>query len=251
MPEKYSVSVADATIEYEVVHSARRKKTIELKVDMRGAVVVRAPAGASAEAVRDFVLAKSSWVLRKQQAALQAPARPSAGTRLVSGEMLPFLGRDLCLSVQPTADRSPPSVQREEDRLLVCMPCMPLDTHDDDRYEHTRSVIVEWYRARADFCFNSCVDEWLPKLWDGPRPRVIVSNARRQWGSCSHDGTLRITWRAMMLELQLVEMIVVHELAHLSVKNHSEHFYALMGKAMPDHRQRRALLKNVAWTLPL
>ena len=55
----------------------------------------------------------------------------------------------------------------------------------------------------------------------------------------------------MMLEPTLTEYIVVHELAHLTVKNHSSNFWGLVSKTMPDAQQRRQRLREARRTLPL
>ena len=80
---------------------------------------------------------------------------------------------------------------------------------------------------------------------------MLIRDQRRRWGSCASDGTLRFSWRGMMLEPALIEYIVVHELAHLTVKNHSPDFWKLVTSAMPDVQQRRKRLREVSRTLPL
>ena len=71
------------------------------------------------------------------------------------------------------------------------------------------------------------------------------------WGSCAPDGTLRFNWRAVMLNPSLIEYVVVHELAHLTHRNHSVNFWDLMSKAMPDAKQRRQQLRDEGHRLPL
>ena len=83
------------------------------------------------------------------------------------------------------------------------------------------------------------------------KSRVLIRNQRRRWGSCASDGTLRINWRIIMLEPPLIEYIVVHELAHLSVRNHSPDFKKLMSSVLPDFRDRQKRLGQVEGILPL
>ena len=95
------------------------------------------------------------------------------------------------------------------------------------------------------------MERWWPRLGHGDWPRVLIRDQRRRWGSCAPDGTLRFNWRAMMLEPALVEYIVVHELAHLSIKNHGPDFWGLVVRAMPDAQQRRQRLREAGHLLPL
>ena len=65
------------------------------------------------------------------------------------------------------------------------------------------------------------------------------------------DGTLRFNWRTVMLRPLLIDYIVVHELAHLEVRNHSKDFWALVSEKMPDAQLRRRRLREEGRTLPL
>ena len=85
----------------------------------------------------------------------------------------------------------------------------------------------------------------------GERSRVLVRDQRQRWGSCAPDGTLRFNWRATMLPPALIEYVVVHELAHLTHRNHSTDFWGLVSEAMPDAQQRRQRLREAGRTLPL
>ena len=79
----------------------------------------------------------------------------------------------------------------------------------------------------------------------------MIGDQRSRWASCAADGTLRFSWRVMTLEPDLIDYIVVHELAHLSVRNHSPAFWAVVAQVMPDAKARRARLRAATRTLPL
>ena len=127
----------------------------------------------------------------------------------------------------------------------------PSGFDDDARFELTRIALVTWYRDRASEYLSEAVDRWWPKLGRGTRSRILIGDQRSRWGSCAADGTLRFSWRAMMLEPMLIELIVVHELAHLSVRNHSADFWDVVEGALPDVSVRRKRLREAGRTLPL
>ena len=114
-----------------------------------------------------------------------------------------------------------------------------------------RRAIVRWYRVRAGVRLPAGVKRWWSRLGRGEEPRVLIRDQRQRWASCSPDGTLRFNWRAMMLEPALIEYVVVHELAHLTVKSHSPEFWGLVSSALPDAQERRRRLREVGRTLPL
>ena len=88
------------------------------------------------------------------------------------------------------------------------------------------------------------------RLGKGEKSRILIRDHRSYWGSCSHDGTLRFNWRVVMLEPALIEYLLVHELAHLEVRNHSADFWNLVARFLPDAKQRRRRLREAGRALP-
>ena len=73
---------------------------------------------------------------------------------------------------------------------------------------------------------------------------VKITSARTRFGSCSMKNSLCFSWRLMQYPPEAVDYVVVHELAHIRHKNHGKLFYETIAAIMPDHRARRALLKQ-------
>ena len=86
---------------------------------------------------------------------------------------------------------------------------------------------------------------------EGNKPQIIIGNQKTLWGSCAADGTLRFNWRLVMMSPTLMEYVVVHELAHLKVRNHSAAFWKVVNRALPDATQRRQELRETGRSLPL
>ena len=242
MSERSSVRFGDTTIEYEVRRSERRKKTVQITVD-GGGVQVAAPTKTPESELRAMVRKRALWILsHASDEMLEATPK-----RFVSGETLPYLGRNVRLIVESTDIRSP-RVRFDHWRFRVAV---PQTLEGDQRYEPIRRSIVGWYRQRASERLPDVVQRWWPRLGRGEESLILVRDQRQRWGSCSPDGTLRFNWRAMMLKPALIEYVVVHELAHLTHRNHSTDFWGLLSMAMPDAQQRRKSLKEAGRTLPL
>ncbi len=237
-----SIRFEGTTIEYEFRHSKRRKKTVQITIDGRG-VKVAAPSSTPESELQAIVRKRAPWILRyRSQALLETPPK-----RFVSGETMPYLGRNVPLVVEDT-DLPWAAVRFDHWRFRVAA---PHSLTEGERREGVRRALVEWYQARAVARLEASVERWRRRLGHEARPRVLVRDQRRRWGSCAPDGTLRFNWRAVMLEPALMEYIAVHELAHLKVKNHSPDFWELVAKALPDLQRRRRRLREAGRALPL
>ena len=242
MAEIGQVKFGDATIEYEVQRSERRKKTVQITMD-GGRVLVAAPSDTPDSNLEAIVRKRAPWILRQvPDSGLQASKR-----RFVSGETIPYLGRNVRLIVEPS-DGSMPEVRFDHWSFRISVP-ERLD--EPNRYDETRKVVVQWYRRQASQRLPRTVELWRKRMgWPGAL-EVLVRDQRQRWGSCAPDGTLRFNWRVVMLEQPLIEYVVVHELAHLKVSSHSAEFWALVSSLLPDAQQRRQLLLEAGKTIRL
>ena len=242
MTEPGRIRFGNTTIDYEVRRSDRRKKTVQITVD-GGGVQVAAPMTTPDSELRAIVRKRAPWILSHASGEM-LEALPK---RFVSGETLPYLGRNVRMVVE-AADVRSTQVRFDHWRFRVAA---PKTLNSNERYEPIRRAVVGWYRDRAAERLPEVVERWWPRLGRGEMPKILVRDQRQRWGSCAPDGTLRFNWRAMMLKPALIEYVVAHELAHLTHRGHSTDFWALLSKAMPDAQQRRNRLREAGRTLPL
>ena len=236
------VSFEGMTIEYRVRRSPRRKKTIEFSLTPDG-LLVSAPARASYALIRSIVLRRAPQILK-----LMADS-PHGGWPLSfsTGDSLPYLGRDIEIFVEDGVTSSTQVCLREGAFHLSVRPTLIRN----ERQDSIRQTFAAWYRARAQEHIPALVDDWSDRMGLNRKLRVLIGNQRSRWGSCSSDGTLRFSWRTMMLPPDVVEYIVVHELSHLSVMGHSPKFWNVVARVLPDVQRRRKLLRETGTALPL
>lgn len=73
---------------------------------------------------------------------------------------------------------------------------------------------------------------------------ITITGARTRFGSCSAKNRLSFSWRLMSYPEAAIDYVVVHELAHIRHKNHSAAFHAFVASVLPDHLERRKLLRE-------
>ena len=74
--------------------------------------------------------------------------------------------------------------------------------------------------------------------------RIRIGGQRTLWGSCSARGTLSFNWRLVLAPPKVVDYVVVHELCHLLIPNHSQSFWSLVERHRPGWREQRAWLRE-------
>jgi hypothetical protein len=246
--EQRAVVVSGARIEYSLVRSRRRKRTLQLTFDVSEGVVVRAPMKASQKYVEDFVRGRAPWITRVRG---HTPGSDGSIEELrrrefVTGESLLYLGRELALVVNEGRVRTP-SVRLGRGTLRVTAP-RGLD--GEERRDALSSAIETWYRERGQEYIEARATRWAPFVGHTPY-RVLVRDQKTRWGSCAPDGTLRFNWRLMMAEPKLIDYVVVHELVHLAVRDHSQRFWDRVAAVLPAYASLRAGLREAAPYLAL
>lgn len=73
--------------------------------------------------------------------------------------------------------------------------------------------------------------------------RITIREQKSRWGSCSNKGNLNFNWQLVRIPSELLDYVVVHELAHREEMNHSAKFWAVVEKELPDYRERRKKLR--------
>jgi len=79
--------------------------------------------------------------------------------------------------------------------------------------------------------------------------RVAIRDQRRCWGSCSSKGNLNFSYKLLFLPPCLRDYIIVHELCHLKVLNHSSDFWTQVESRMPNYIERMKLLRTLEKTI--
>ena len=237
-----SVEIDGTVIRYTVVRSARRKKTVAITIDRDRAVVVAAPLKTRNADIEEIVTKRAGWILRKLQ---EENPRPQP-RQLVSGESLYYLGRAVPIHVQTTFGPTP-SVKLEDWSFRIECPGY---LEGKERQTALREALMGWYWTRAGEAIRQAVERWQPKV-DRKPARIALGNQKSLWGSCSSKGNLRFNWRIVMAPPELIDYVVVHELCHLVVANHSSKFWEQVEHLIPDYTQRRLDLRKLEPMLTL
>lgn len=224
----HRIRLHNEEIHYQLRRSPRRR-SIGLRISPSG-LTVSVPARLSQRAWETVLTEKSAWILAKLE---QVRAQVAHAFLWQSGQILPFLGSPIELAVERGGARAKPQL---EDGILRAF----LPEISDACALQTR--VLQWYRREALSFFQHRVTIYARQL-GVTVSSLRLSNARTRWGSCAHDGSIRLNWRLIKAPPAIIDYVVAHELAHRVEMNHSPAFWRTVAQLCPDYPDLRAALK--------
>ena len=217
----------------ELIRSKR--KTVGLYIDRDGRLIVRAPRHAPRALIDAFVQEKEAWILEKQTLARRM-AEQNQPRQFKDGETFLYLGESYPLAI----------VDRQA-KPLVFNAGFHLRR---DTQPRAAELFEAWYRGQARQVIGERI-AWYTARYSFQYKLIRISGARNRWGSNSTTGTLSFTWRLVMAPLEMIDYVVVHELVHTRVRNHSPAYWAALAEIMPDYKLRRDWFHKNGHTLTL
>lgn len=224
-------------MEVRYAFARSRRRTIGFQVGPQG-LSVRAPLRTPLYVVDAALQEKSAWIVRKlQEAATRPHPQHPVAMRWADGMELPYLGRSVMLRMDRRQPRSAaPIWDAATDTLWL-----PLGA--DAAPAQLQRAMQRWMQEQALALFRQRLAHFAPLLgvrWSSLR----LSNARTRWGSAKSDGTVRLHWRLLQFRPEVIDYVVVHELSHLRVMDHSPAFWAIVESVLPAYAALRRELKQ-------
>ena len=108
--------------------------------------------------------------------------------------------------------------------------------------EFSQAEIKEYRKEARKLLLQKA--EYFGRLMEVSHGRITIKDQRTCWGSCSARGNLNFNWRLILMPEEILDYVVVHELAHLKQLNHSPKFWSIVGEILPDYKVRRKWLKE-------
>ena len=101
--------------------------------------------------------------------------------------------------------------------------------------KNIKSLYEEWLLEKAHFIFEQKTKACCIELGIKP-PQVIIKNLKNRWGSATKDNVINLNVNLLKAPDSVIAYIILHELCHLKIKEHSHHFWDLLHKFMPDYQ---------------
>ena len=201
-------------LNYHLIRSKRRRKTISLHIKEDGRIVVSTPYYTPKWEIEKFIQEKQLWIFTKISE--KKKQVKEAEKTFSSGERFLYLGEWYPLEIHELDQKGPP-LRLSFGRFIL----------SKDHTEGARDLFIQWYKREAKEKIAGRMEYYSHRLHLFPKA-IRITNARSRWGSCSRDNRLSFSWRMIMASLTVIDYILIHELIHIREKNHSRRFWTTL-----------------------
>ena len=225
-------------IRFDVVQS-KRIKTSEVIVEPYR-VLVRSPYSKSLQEIDSIVQRKASWIVKKQNEYEQIKNQTKRPT-FAPDSRLPYLGNLLPLRIINRHQSN--KFRFINGEFIVTLRSSKLDK------KRVKSLYESWLSDKAPKILFPIVRKYSRVLRVKPRS-VKIKNLRARWGSATKNNILNLNVYLIKAPENVISYIVLHELCHFKIRDHSDHFWDLVSTHMPDYKDKADWLsKNFMNTL--
>lgn len=237
-----------------------KRRTIGFSVGAEG-LAVSAPKWVPLYEIDKAVQEKAGWIVKKlQETRARHDRLESARIDWKNGATLPFLGKPVTVVIDPRhafggigaelqagvagAPLAPHGAQGGAEAAAPAA-TLHIGLAHGATAEQIRDSVQAWLMRQAKRLFTERLNHFAPHLGVQWR-KLSLSSAGTRWGSASADGAIRLNWRLIHFKLSVIDYVVVHELSHLRVMDHSPRFWDTVRAVVPDYAELRSQLKDEA-----
>lgn len=217
----------------ELIRSQR--KTLQLQITSDARLIVRAPLRLSLKTINKFVDDKKVWIEEKKAIA-SFNHEKVLPRHYHDGDSIKYLGNPYTLVFSENQQK----ISLRGNSLII--PAQYLNNQE--------TIIKKWYHKQAKDYITARL-QYFSHQFKIPYQSMKITQARKRWGSCSSRNALNFTWRLIMANQQAIDYVILHELGHVLVKNHSKLFWRKMEEMIPSYPEYKYWLKMNQYLLDL
>lgn len=199
-----------------------------------GRVTMTVPCATRLDVARAYAVSKLGWI-REQQRKLREQARESP-RQFIERETHFLWGRRFLLTVVCRDGR--PGVEVDHKRIT-------LTVRPDSDMGRRGEILHAWHKALLHEAVPPLIRKWEAKL-DVRVTGYFLQRMKTKWGSCNHRARhIRLNTELVKKPRDLLEYVIVHEMAHLLEPTHSDRFVAILDQHYPTWREARVELNEL------
>jgi predicted metal-dependent hydrolase len=226
----------------------RSKRASRARIVVKpGQVEIVAPHEIPEGRLHKFVQAKQTWVSQalRKMAASSPQQNGFVPCEFINGASLVYQGNAYPITINPSTLKR---VKIEFNGAYTVH--LPKTMNPQEHHDHIKTALIKWLRKTIKTRVEELVAKHAPRKQLFPKS-IAIKTQKSRWGSCGINNDININWLLLMSPEEVLEYVVVHELCHIRIKNHSSQFWALVAEHLPDYKTRRLWLKQQGRALML
>ncbi|WP_413289258.1 M48 family metallopeptidase [Bdellovibrio sp. HCB337] len=225
-----SFSFSNWTVE---VHRRPMRRSVSIYLYPQRPIKVVAGKMTSQKVIYEFLLAKRDWI-EKHFNKFEELAEKFPKRKIQSYQKFPFFGQDLALRMTITV-LAKAFVARQDDELRLHIPRNDWSAEVlTDEHPELLAVIRDFYKREAIKKITERTQHWAEQMHLFPKT-LKFREQKTRWGSCSSRGAINFNWRLIVFKPEIIDYVIIHELAHLRHMNHSAAFWNLVEAHCPAY----------------
>lgn len=212
-----------------VIEKTERRKTVSIFIERDGSVRVLAPISVSDEIIEKTIKAKEYQIFSRL-AKWKELNQGHVNRQYVNGQSFLYFGRNYRLEI----------VDKQDVPLKMTGGYFYLDKKYLDKAD---KIFKDFYRERISLKINERLKHISEKFTIKPTT-VKVLDLQNRWASWTPNNGLNFHWKCAMAPIAVIDYIIIHEMVHLIIPNHSAAFWNEVDKKMPDYKEHAEWLKQ-------
>ncbi|UMB59994.1 M48 family metallopeptidase [Lutibacter sp. A80] len=218
-----SVQYGHKTIEYSFLKKEELKS--HYITVAKGDGVILKGKNISDELAETLILKKAKWILDKLELV------SSIGDEdIVTGSRIQYLGRKYYVQILRNDDLKDINIDFTESKFRITL---PQSLNNQSELKHS---FEEYFRTKALEKIKPRIKKWAKETGLN-YTELKIRKLEKRWGSCTPENTIIINIDAIKLPYSLIDYLLVHELVHTKIKNHSKEFWAELSKHIPNWKE--------------
>lgn len=218
-----TIQFGNSQIKYKVKKSNR--KTTEIVVSRNG-VEVLSPTTKSSKEIKKLVKSHSRWIYRKK---LWAQEENPHNLTYRNGSHLPYLGVNYPLIFEKSDNND---LQFANKQFVI----------HNTKPSKIKTAYYNWLKQNAKQIFENEIRKYSKKL-KLESAKFVIRNMSTRWGSVTKKGIIILNQNLLRAPRKIIQYVIAHELCHLIIPNHSQKFWDLLQKIIPNYEESKEWLR--------
>lgn len=206
-----------------------KRKSVSIIIPVEGYIVIKVPKSIAKTKINELLAEKSKWIISKLKLNKTKQESKNETSNLDNGKLI-YMGQVCNIHFGMQSNY----VLEYKDGVFYT----PFHKPED-----IRSFVIDWYKQNAKHLLKNRT-AFIASRYNLRYKTVKINSATSRWGSCSSDNSINYSWKLIQAPPEVIDYVVIHELVHTIIKDHSNKFWDTVGKIYPDYPSAVKWLKD-------